>query len=71
MTVFEGHSLGPPRRLDGWGHAVIRPRLDVVALLARLARRGMTQHFAIVHGSVTSLLRAWCGLMGVGFCYEE
>jgi len=71
MTVFEGHSLGPPRRLDGWGHAVIRPRLDVVALLARLARRGMTQHFAIVHGSVTSLLRAWCGLMGVEFCCEE
>jgi hypothetical protein len=39
--------------------------------LARLARRGMTQHFAIVHGSVTSLLRAWCGLMGVEFCCEE
>lgn len=71
MTVFEGQSLGPPRRLDGWAHAVIRPRLDVVALLARLAQRGMTQHFAIVHGSVTRLLRLWCGLMGVEFCYEE
>ncbi len=71
MTVFEGESLGPPRRLEGWGHAVIRPRVEVVALLARLARRGMTQHFGIVHGSVTSLLRAWCGLMGMEFCYEE
>jgi L-fucose isomerase-like protein len=71
MTVFEGQSLGPPRRLDGWGHAVIRPHLDVVTLLSRLARRGMTQHFAIVHGSVTSLLREWCALMGVEFCYED
>jgi L-fucose isomerase-like protein len=71
MMVFEGQSLGPPRRLDGWGHAVIRPRLDVVSLLARLAQRGMTQHFAIVPGSVTHVLRSWCGLMGVEFCCEE
>ncbi len=70
MTVFEGESLGPPRRLDGWGHAVIRPRLEVVDLLSRLVRRGLTQHFAIVHGSVTALLRRWCSLMGVEFCEE-
>jgi len=71
MTVFEGHSLGPPRRLDGWAHAVIRPQRDVVGLLANLARRGMTQHFAIVHGQVSALLQQWCGLMGVEFCCEE
>jgi L-fucose isomerase-like protein len=71
MTAFEGLSLGPPRRLDGWAHAVIRPHLDVSALLTRLVRRGMTQHFAIVHGRVAALLRAWCGIMGVEFCYEE
>ena len=71
MTVFEGNSLGPPRRLEGWGHAVIRPRLDVVTLLSRLVCRGLTQHFAIVQGSVTSVLRKWCALMGVEFCYEE
>jgi L-fucose isomerase-like protein len=70
MTVFEGESLGPPRRLDGWGHAVIRPRLQVVELLSRLVRKGMTQHFAIVHGGVTALLRCWCSLMGVEFCEE-
>ena len=71
MTAFEGLSLGPPRRLDGWGHAVVRPNLDVGALLARLTRRGMTQHFASVHGRVTALLRAWCGIRGVEFCYEK
>ena len=71
MTVFEGQSLGPPRRLDGWGHAVIRPRLDVQTLLSRLVSRGTTQHFAIVHGSATSVLRKWCALMGVEFCYED
>ena len=59
------------RRFDGYAHASIRMDLDVVALLSRLAGRGLTQHFAIVHGSVTSLLRAWCGLMGVEFCCEE
>jgi len=71
MTVFEGESLGPPRRLDGWAHAVVRPRGNAVALLARLTQRGMTQHFAVVHGSVTPVLRNWCGLMGVEFCCEE
>jgi L-fucose isomerase-like protein len=70
MTVFEGESLGPPRRLDGWGHAVIRPRVEVVDLLSRLVRKGLTQHFAIVHGGVTALLRRWCSLMGVEFCEE-
>ena len=70
MTVFEGESLGPPRRLDGWGHAVIRPRLEVVDLLSRLVRQGLTQHFAIVHGSVTAVLRRWCNLMGVEFREE-
>mgnify|MGYP001567619751 CR=1 FL=1 len=71
MTVFEGVSLGPPRRLDGWGHAVVRPRVAAADLLVRLARRGMTQHFAIVHGSATAVLRMWCRLMGVEFCCEE
>jgi L-arabinose isomerase len=70
MTVFEGESLGPPRRLDGWGHAVIRPRIQVTDLLSRLVRQGLTQHFAIVHGPVTALLRRWCFLMGVEFCEE-
>ena len=65
-------SLGPPRRLDGYGHAVVRPDLGVVALLERLTRRGMMlRHFAIVHGRVTVLLRAWCGIVGVEFCYER
>ena len=31
----------------------------------------MTQHFAMVHGRVTALLRAWCGIRGVEFCYEK
>ena len=71
MTVFEGESLGPPRRLEGWAHAVIRPRLDVSGLLNRLVQKGMTQHFAIVHGSATPALRRWCQLMGIEFCYEQ
>jgi hypothetical protein len=71
MTAFEGLSLGPPRRLDGFAHAVVRLDLDVVTLLSRLTRRGMTPHFAIVPGSVTAILRTWCGLMGVEFCYEK
>jgi L-arabinose isomerase len=70
MTVFEAESLGQPRRLDGWGHAVVRPRLEVVDLLSRLVRQGLTQHFAIVHGSVTAVLRLWCDLMGVEFREE-
>ena len=71
MTAFEGLSLGPPRRFDGYAHASIRMDLDVVALLSRLAGRGLTQHFAIVHGHVASILRVWCGLMGVEFCHER
>ena len=71
MTVFEGISVGPPRRLDGYGQAVVRPDLGVIALLERLTRRGMMQHFAIVPGRVTALLRTWCGIMGVEFCYEK
>ena len=71
MTVFEGVSVGPPRRLDGYGQAVVRPDLGVVALLERLARLGMMQHFAIVPGRVTTLLRAWCRIMGVEFYFEK
>ena len=29
MAVFEGESLGPPSRIEGWAHAVVRPGLGV------------------------------------------
>jgi L-arabinose isomerase len=70
MTVFEGESVGGPRRLDGWAHAVVRPAVGVTDLLTRLVRGGMTQHFAVAPGRLTARLRAWCMLMGMAFHAE-
>jgi len=70
MTVFEGESLGAPRRIQGFAHAAVRPDVGVVDLLGRLVRRGMTQHFAIAPGRISDVLATWCRLGGVEFHQE-
>ena len=70
LTAFEGYSVGAPRRLDGFAHAVVRPNLSVRELLPRLVRRGMTQHFAIVPGRVASTLETWCAMTGIEYHLE-
>ncbi len=70
MTVFEGQSLGPPRRLQGFAHALVRPDVPVAALLPILVSRGMTQHFAIAPGKIAGILEKWCRLSGVEFHRE-
>jgi L-arabinose isomerase len=71
MTVFEGDSLGAPRRLEGFAHALIRPVLHVRQLLPRLVQLGLTQHFAIVPGRCSSTLARWCALSGIEFCLVQ
>jgi L-arabinose isomerase len=71
MTVFEGESVGPPRRLQGFAHAMVRPELPVETLLSTFVRRGMTQHFAIAPGRIGTVLEKWCRLSGVDFHWEK
>jgi len=71
LTAFEGSSLGGPRRVEGFAHAVVRPAVPVSELLPRLVRRGMTQHFAIAPGHVSGILAKWCALSGTEFHLEE
>ena len=62
LTAFEGVSLGAPKRIEGYAHAVIRPDAQVGALLEQLLSLGMTQHFCIVPGRVKGALARWCRL---------
>jgi L-arabinose isomerase len=71
MTVFEGESLGPPRRLQGFAHALVRPDLPVETLLPTLVRRGMTQHFAVAQGHIAGILEEWCRMVGLEFHWEK
>ncbi len=71
LTAFEGLSLGGPRRVQGFAHAVVRPAVPARELLARLVRRGMTQHFAVVPGHVASILEKWCRVSGLECHWER
>jgi L-arabinose isomerase len=62
MTIFKGASLGGPPRLEGFGHALIRPQVHVNELIYRLVKRGMAQHFVIAPGHISGTLIAWCQL---------
>jgi L-arabinose isomerase len=70
LTAFEGASLGGPRRLEGYAHALVCPDVHVLELLPRLVRRGMTQHFGVVPGRIASVLAKWCTLAGIEFRLE-
>jgi L-arabinose isomerase len=70
LTVFNGISLGAPRRLHGYAHAMVKISLPVEQLLTRFVRRGMTQHFAVIHGNITNVLEKWCRISGIAFCRE-
>ena len=71
MTVFEGRSLGPPRRLQGFAHALVQPDVPEAALLPRLVGRGLTQHFAIAPARIAAVLEKWRQLSGVEFHWEK
>jgi len=68
LTAFRGESLGGPRRLQGFAHAIVRPAMPVADLLGRLVRLGMTQHLSVVPGDVIRILGTWCRLRGIEFC---
>jgi L-arabinose isomerase len=70
MVAFRGASLGGPRRVEGFAHALVRPELPVTTLLPRLMRYGMTQHFAVVPGDVAGVLAKWCQLSSIEFRHE-
>ena len=70
LTAFGGVSLGAPRRLQGFAHALVRPEAPVAELLSRLVQRGMTQHLAVVPGRVEGVLGKWCCLSGIKFYGE-
>ncbi|MHB0875246.1 MAG: hypothetical protein ACYC5O_04270 [Anaerolineae bacterium] len=65
LTTFEGESVGGPKRLQGFAHALVRPDVPVVPLLHRLLRTGLTQHFAVARGRITGALAQWCRLSGI------
>ncbi|NPV07996.1 MAG: hypothetical protein HPY83_08545 [Anaerolineae bacterium] len=71
LTAFEGESLGGPKRLQGFAHALVRPDRDVSLLLPELLSLGLTQHFAIAPGRVASVLEKWCQLSGIEFVQLE
>lgn len=71
MTVFEGESLGPPRRLQGFAHALVRPEVPVETLLSTLVGRGMTQHFAVAPARIGRILEKWCRLHNMVFHWEK
>lgn len=71
MVAFEGESLGPPPRIEGFAHASVRPDQPVQELLRRLVRRGLTQHFAVVPSRRISILRHWSQLQNVEFIGEQ
>lgn len=71
LTAFTGTSLGGPRRIQGFAHALVRPVGSAQDLLVRLVQRGMTQHFAIAPGHLHGVLAKWCRLCGIEFCLEE
>ena len=71
MTVFEGESLGAPRRIAGFAHAAVRPDVPVTELVPRLVRRGMTQHFAVARGRIATVLQIWCAVNGIECCIER
>lgn len=71
MVAFEGQSLGAPRRLQGFAHALVRTDVPVNDLLARLVQRGMTQHFMIAPGCISSIMAKWCWVNKIEFCLEE
>ena len=70
LLVFDGKSLGGRLRLEGYAHALVRPALPATALLERLVRRGLTQHFAVVPGRVGGILEKWARLAGIEFILE-
>jgi L-arabinose isomerase len=70
MVAFRGQSLGGPRRLQGFAHALVRPELPARVLIPRLLRLGMTQHFAVVPGDVVGVMAKWCQLTGIHFHLE-
>jgi len=67
MVTFDGTSLGAPRRLEGFAHAMVRPAVPVRQLLPRLVQRGLTQHFVVVPGAVSEILAQWCALSNIAF----
>jgi L-arabinose isomerase len=70
LVTFEGRSQGAPGRLEGFAHAMVAPDVPVDRLLPRLVQRGMTQHFAVVPGRISGVLRKWCAFSGVEFHQE-
>lgn len=67
LTTFEGESVGGPKRLQGFAHALVRPVVPVVPLLNRLLRAGLTQHFAVARGHLSGALSQWCRLSGIQY----
>lgn len=65
MTVLGGESLGGPKRVEGYPHFYIRIDPPVDGFINTIAERGVTHHWAVVHGDFRDELSALAGMLGV------
>lgn len=54
-----------PSRLEGYPHAVIRPRVPVLDFFRQVAEVGTTQHWIMAYGDVIEQIKAWCKMENI------
>jgi L-arabinose isomerase len=65
MVIATGEALGGPEKLLGSPHAYVRLEMPVERFFEQCVRTGMTQHWALVHGSVVAELLDLADMMGL------